>query len=183
MQGIRLTVFVLFATTGCVAGPVLNDNEVSNTVRIRTGDGGVIETQASEGSAVQEYGIAAPLSKAWAALPDVFEQMGFEPTRGDPRGRILGFENVRMRRIDGDRPSRYLDCGQGVTGANADSYDIYLSLLAQIVPSAEGSRLRVRTMATARNAAHGGVSVNCATNGRLEARVAEVLNAGLAGQG
>lgn len=179
MQGIRPLVLIFLAAAGCASDPALRDNEVSSTVRIQTGDGQVMETATSEGAAVREFPITAQVAEAWNALPSAFESMGFEPTRGDRRGRILGFENVRLRRINGNRPSRYLDCGQGVTGPNADSYDVFLSLLAQVAPSAEGATLRVRTLASAQNSAHGGNAVRCGTNGRLEEDLADALRSAL----
>lgn len=157
------------------SGPELRSNETSATVRISTGDGRTMQTEANEGSRIASFPIAASVADAWASLPAAYEALGFEVNSGDPRGRILGVENVRLRRIDGTRPSNYLECGQGPVGANADQYDVYFSMLAQVMRAAEGSTLNVRILANARNAAHGGVGVTCATKGTIEERLAEEL--------
>lgn len=182
MKPHAVTVLSLLVAAGCAA-PVasLDTNEQSSSVRIQTGDGWTLETATSQGSAVREYALDSSVVEAWNALPEVFAEMGFELDRADRRARIIGFEGLRLRRIDGERPSRYYDCGQGVTGPNADAYDVYLSVLAQVVPSTDGSNLRVRTMAYAENAAHGNPAIGCGTNGRLEERIAEAVRGKLAG--
>lgn len=137
--------------------------------------GGVLSVQGTRTSGVVSGQFAADASRVWAALPAAYQAIGLEPNRADPNGRILGLENVRVLRIHGRRLSTFLDCGRGVAGPNADTYEITLRMMTQVVPAGEGSEAHVQVEAVARNRGTGGSQASCRTTGDLEERMIEVL--------
>lgn len=177
---------LLWVVAGCASSATsearFGNDRYRETVRITGGDGQVMTTEVGRGGTTVRSIIPAPVNDVWAQLPAAYEAMALEINSADPRARILGFENLRTKSIDGSRPSRFLDCGQGVTGANADAYDINLSMLAQVLPTEDGrSEVHVMVEAVARNLAHGGAVIGCGSNGRLEERLFEVVQGLLSG--
>ena len=96
-------------------------------------------------------------------------------------------EHVRAevsRRIGGEPISKYLNCGRGFSGNNADFYRLRLAIAAWPFPlDGEPKELRIATIASGRDPAGSRSSYGaCASNGKLEerlwARVVELLEAG-----
>ena len=96
-------------------------------------------------------------------------------------------EHVRAevsRRIGGEPISKYLNCGRGFSGNNADFYRLRLAIAAWPFPlEGEPKELRIATIASGRDPAGSRSSYGaCASNGKLEerlwARVVELLEAG-----
>lgn len=80
--------------------------------------------------ATPEYG--------WSRLPAIFEELGIEVTYSNPATFTMGTRSSRVRRIGGERLSRYLECGYGSTAQPyADQYEVTLGLriLTLITPS------------------------------------------------
>jgi hypothetical protein len=115
-------------------------------------------------------------------LPGVFEELGVPVTLVDRRARMLGTRDSRVRRIGEARPSRYLDCGSGLAGQYANIYDVYLTVVTQLLPAAEGGlEVRSQLEAAAKDAAHSNNPVRCTSKGVLEAEIVEKLRARLGG--
>lgn len=121
--------------------------------------------------------LAAP-DKVWAALPAVYESLGMKPTSRDDQTMVTGVQNlVVRRRLGGEALSRALDCGLDVLGANADNFEVHLTVMSLVRPtSPSGSALDTRVSAWA---APNGLSttVQCGSTGRLEDRIAKSVQA------
>src|SRR5690606_40865365 len=78
------------------------------------------------------------------ALP-IYESLGIPITRVDATSHIIGNEGLKVRRRLGDAPlTRYLDCGSGQGGPNADTYEVHLAVLTEAreaAPDRESTRL------------------------------------------
>jgi len=82
-----------------------------------------------------------------------------------------------MRRLGKEALSVYLRCGEGLTGPNADSYVVYLSVAGFVKPAAD-NQLTVAVLVTAHaiDLPNGRNEVMyCHTTGRLEDRVGKAV--------
>lgn len=134
----------------------------------------------------QAYATAlpAPPERAWAELPAVYAQLEIPLDHADAAARRLGNEGWLARRIEGERLSEYVDCGEGPLGApHADRYEVRLAVASRVVPSGSASTIETTVAGTARDRAVSGGSLPCFSTGTLEARIAALLQLRLMGAG
>lgn len=121
--------------------------------------------------------VPAAVDSVWEVLPRVYEQLGI-PEPGEDRARMtFGSQAFRARRVEGERLSRYIDCGMGPTAVpNADSYQVALTVLTTLSRAGDGGT-EVTTMvdANARPRAVAGNPIHCQSKGVLEMRVAQLV--------
>lgn len=126
--------------------------------------------------------VAAAPEVVWSAL--LAEQAALELPVNlvDAGRRVTGVQEVRLRRIAGRRPSLFIDCGRGLNGEYANVYDVYLTLISEVIadPEEGGSQLRTRLEAQALDAAHGNAPIRCTSWRRLERSLAEAVRARIA---
>lgn len=171
-----LTVGVLLLLAGCGATTLqdLDENRAPQTITL---NGRTYRATGNEayGASNREFPIPLSAERLWSALPPVFEELRLEPNRVDARNMILGIENVRLNRVAGQRPSRFVECGQSVGGSLADTQELTFTLLTQVANAGEeGSVLRVVVNSSVRNRNHGGGVTQCRTKGELENLVAAI---------
>jgi hypothetical protein len=112
-------------------------------------------------------------------MPAVYQGLNIPVGTIDQNSRVIGNRRIQTNsgRIAGGRASLHLNCGSTGLGAPiADSYQVDLSVLTQIVPAASGST-QVQTSVDA-NATQRGVSsapVRCASTGRLEQQIVAAI--------
>ena len=107
----------------------------------------------------------------FAALPGVLADLGLAPKAMVTEGRTLGIKKHRLVRRLGKHPiSRFLSCGDGLTGPNADSYYVYLDMRLELGPlPANQTALEMFVAAEAVNVPDGqNVRVGCASTGVFE---------------
>ena len=141
-----------------------------------------VAPSAAEASGAQ---IDAPPGAAWVGLIQAWEILKITPDQVNSDGYLLSVDNARFRRQLGGKPmSRYLDCGMGQLGANADAYEVSMSVRSQL-RAAEGGKTEILSVvtATARSAVTSNSSVQCASSGELEKRIAELAKERAAGTG
>ena len=115
----------------CSGTPSMRSGGREATVSVGGEGGGTlrVRNEVESSSAI----IGLPIDKVWAALPAAFDSLGVTVTSRDPVKRIMGTEGIKVRqRIGGVPLSRYFDCGTTQIGANADSYEVMLMLMAQL---------------------------------------------------
>lgn len=117
----------------------------------------------------------APTQEAFRVTAAVIEtELKIELKLRDSTAGIVGnLEMVKMRSLGRSPLSHYVSCGQGLTGANADSYRVFLALVAFVdtVPD-KGTRLGVSLAAAAQDVQ--GTSkqpVRCGSTGALELQI------------
>ena len=118
----------------------------------------------------------------WRSLPAVFDSLGIPVANLDAPKRTMGNSSFKIRgRLKNVPLSRYIDCGTSTQiGPNADSYDVNLSLLAEVRPADGGASSLVtifEAVAKPANFAQG--YSQCATKGTLESRFVDLVNAQL----
>jgi hypothetical protein len=126
---------------------------------------------------VSEHKLLVPADAAWAAFPTVFGKLGLDPNIIDSKQMIFGNAGATYRHtIAGQRLSHFIECGNMLGVSTADSYDVWIRLIAQVLPVDGGiSRVRVELEAKAKATDRPGGSVSCSSNGALEARIAKML--------
>ena len=127
--------------------------------------------------------VGVPWRLVWGALEDAYAEMEVEVTYADPATRQMGNTGYRVRRIEGQRVSTYLDCGMGLTGPNADNYDVTLSIMTRLDPATgDSTRIETTVDGSAKARATSGNSVHCRSRGELELRVAAHIQRMLLGE-
>lgn len=128
--------------------------------------------------------IAAPADQVWAALPEVFTELGLDQAGVlDETGRVYGTQPTTVRRrLAGVGLSRILDCGARAGIQNADSYSVTIAIRTQVQPNgAAGSYIRTELDAHGRAPGSSDVSVRCGTTNELERRIERLVKARIAG--
>ena len=129
-----------------------------------------------------EQTVAATPVQVWAVLRSVFDQLEIEATEVDPRQRIMGNQRFRPRRIAGERPSTYLECGRDYGGAYADTRDLTMSFGVQLFGGPTGGTIVASVVSgSTRPRGVSGDALPCQSKGTLEARLFEVILERLAG--
>ena len=122
--------------------------------------------------------IPAPPDAAFEALAEVYQEIGIEIAGIDAAARALNNPDLRIsRRLGGERLSRYLSCGSGLTGAFADRFRIQMNILSQVTPGPEGTSV-LNTTIQAFGVNPEGTSntrVPCGSTYQLEYRIAEMV--------
>ena len=170
-----LAAFTLSACASSSSNPETVSQPV--TMRARTNSGSItVATTAVNAANVSA--IAAPPAAVWQTLPAVFAALRVPVTTLVTNDMLIGNYRVRVRRELGAAPlSTYLSCGSGSGGQNADTYDVTLTLLTQVLAGSAASASRVVTTveANAVSASFGGSPVACTTTGDLETRIADMI--------
>ena len=117
--------------------------------------------------------LPAPPNRVFEALAAVYKDLDIPIATNDPAsGRVGNTDFWKSRRGGGQPISTYLNCGDSITGAAADNYRVYISLLSAVTPDGTGSVLETAFTATARNMEGTTADrVACGTTGRLEERI------------
>ncbi len=127
--------------------------------------------------------VVAPRDSAWKALSEVLKGFDIAVSYSDPAaGEIGTIKSKIMRRLGKEPLSSYLRCGEGLTGPNADSYVVYLSLAGFVKPAADG-QTTIATLLTAQaiDLPNGRNDVmDCTTTGRLESKIGKAVQIRLA---
>ena len=133
-------------------------------------------TMVPEGS-TSSHVAAAGIDEVWAVLQVVYDEVGIPLEVVNRPGRYMGNPDFAPRRIGGQRLSRFLDCGYGVTATpRADDYRVNMGVITRI-STAEGGGTSVVTELVA-NAEARDVSaapVQCSSKGRLETTIIEMI--------
>ena len=119
--------------------------------------------------------IPASPDAVWEALIQVYGDLGIEIAGMDPRSRALNNPDLRIsRRLGGERLSKYLSCGSGLTGAFADRFRVQMNILSSVTPAPDGTSI-LNTTIQAFGVNPEGTSntrVPCGSTYQLEYRIA-----------
>lgn len=118
----------------------------------------------------------------WRILPSVFDSIGVPLTTIDQGRKQIGNAGYKIRnRLGKVSLSRYLDCGNTQIGPNADSYDVFLSVLTTVnAEGASGSTITTSVDAQSRPITYNQAYSRCSSKGGIEIRIAELVKARLA---
>ena len=155
---------------------------VRQTTSVTTGGGGNIDLVSYADDRPSSHVLQATPEQVWAVLPSVYDQLKVKPETVDASARLIGNRRIVANgKIAGSRASDFLECGTSVGGPIADSYQINLSLTTEVALGQAGmSELRTSVQGTATQRGVSGAPVRCATTGRLEQRIANLVRMQLA---
>ena len=142
--------------------------------------GARVTVTGSDGSSVHVIPFAP--DQVWRMLPIVFDSLGIPIGTLDPAKRTIGNAGFKVRsRLKNTPLSRFIDCGNSTQiGPNADSYEVNLTLLAEVRPGDAGAtNLTTAFQAVARPTNFAQAYSQCSSKGVLETRFIEILNARL----
>lgn len=126
------------------------------------------------------FNIRGNRDSIFTAIETVFTELKLPVETRNARYSLLNNLNADVSRRLGDQPlSRYLDCGRGFSGSNADFYRITLAISAWVEPaSGEPQRLMVAIAASGRDPAGSRSAYSqCTSRGALEKRIADRVQA------
>ena len=114
-------------------------------------------------------------------LPSVFDSVAIPITTLDPAHKTIGNSGYKIRqRLGKVTLSRYLDCGNTQIGPNADSYDVFLSVITTVTPEGKsGATLTTAVDAQARPVSFNQAYSHCSSKGGIEMRIADLVTARL----
>lgn len=122
------------------------------------------------------YPIAGNRDAIYTALTQVFAELKIPVQASNPKAGMLNNLNADIaRRLGGEALSRYLDCGRGFSGPNADYYRITLAVSAWVEPATgDPKQLMVAIAASGRDpSGTRSYYSQCTSRGALEKRIAE----------
>jgi len=123
--------------------------------------------------ATSEQAVAAPANDVWAALVSTYESLEI-PVTELAGARTVENRGFAVRRIAGQRMSRFFDCGSNVTGEIADSYRVTVSIRSSVEATSLTSSMvftELDAVATARDTRSG--ELHCSSKGALERLIGE----------
>lgn len=171
----HVTALALCTVGACSSGspaPVPNTAAMptGETVRVSSETVGTIALSSNTDVNEVKSSVAAAPRTVFEALTDVYRTLGIPVTAVDSKNLALGNTGANLRhRLGKTMLSRYLDCGRTQTAPNADTYDIYLSVITRVKDDgAGGSRLGTVVQALARPMTNSGNYSRCESLGRLE---------------
>jgi hypothetical protein len=119
------------------------------------------------------YSIEAPPDKVYQALIVAYGDLGIPATIVNPKDGLVAVTNRWVIRTLGDsRLSRYLSCGESMTGPRADQDRVVISVISWAKPDGAGStRIETRIVAMANDTGGSNVRMPCTTTGQLESEL------------
>ena len=125
--------------------------------------------------------VAFPIERVWDVLRSAYDSLPIPVTTIDQANRVIGNPDVKARRRLGDVGlSRYINCGNTLGSANAEAYEVRLSVLTTARPDATGGTTIMTTVdARARPITVSAEYTGCTSTGALEARVVDLVKARL----
>jgi hypothetical protein len=165
---------------GSVTPGTMHDEEVTHIAF----EGSSLDIAWTRDRGVSEHKLLIPADQAYAAFPTVLGELGIEPNVVVTKDMVFGNAGATYRHtLAKERLSHYFDCGSMLGVSTADTYEMWIRIIAQVVPADGGlSKVRVEVVATAKATDRPGGNVRCESNGRLEQRIAKMLQEGAAGK-
>ena len=163
----------------CASGTPALDG---STTRVRQSthvlfEGGSITVEMQADDRVVETPLDVPPERAWAVLPAVYAALGLPVTTMVTDARLIGTQGAQApKRLGGAPLSRAVSCGVGAFGQdNVDHYEVTLLALSDVKPREGGSLLRTLVRGSARAPGTSDAAVRCASRGRIEQRVGQLV--------
>jgi hypothetical protein len=116
-------------------------------------------------------------ARAWPALLQTYASFGVPLQGADAPSRVVATQYLHVHgTFAGERMTRWIDCGNSITGEIASNYEVTLRFATVIDTSIAGrSVLRTAVTATAVATGSGSTPVECVTRGALEKRIAALV--------
>ena len=163
---------------GSVLLPVLAAAAVAQPYKARVRLPGFAQIIAMDTIAVRTDVPASRLEVFQVAAAAIETEFKIElKIRDSTAGLVGNMELVKLRTLGRSPMSRYVSCGSGMTGPNADSYRIYLAIIAMVDSIApDKTRLGVALAAAAQDLQGSSKQpIACGSTGALEGQVRRLV--------
>lgn len=168
---------LLLACACASSGPATGIGRSASTT-VSVGSAGEVRLAPRDGPNVNT--LDAAVDRVWKVLPAAFDSVGVPVSRIDVAGKSIGNEGFKIRQRLGKVPlSRYVDCGTTQIGPNADSYDVFMTLIVQLMPAGTATKVFTTFEASARPLAFSQEYSRCTSRGSLESRLLGAIRAQL----
>lgn len=164
---------LVVVVAGCGAtGAVTQGYQQEHT--IVDAPGGRYDLLLSRENVLSSDTLVLPTAQAWKGLVETYASFGVPLQGADGEHYMIATQPFHVHvSFAGERLSRWLDCGQSLTGDNATSYLVTLRLGSLIDTSVAGrSVVRTAVSASAVSPGSGTTPVECSSRGALEKRIA-----------
>lgn len=164
---------------GCASSPGTVGSTRPTTQDISTGGiGGTSRLTVTSSSGPTTMAMEFAPDQIWKVLPAVFDSIGVPVNHLDPASKTIGNDGFKARqRLGNTRMSLYFDCGTTQIGPNADSYDMYITVLVKVQPAGSASRLVANIEASSRPITFSQAYSRCNSRGKLEERIGDLIRA------
>jgi len=154
------------ATTS-TPGPIVVNDERDAVLSAAMGERVISNDQAIYAS------VAAPPDKVHQALIVAYSDLGVPASVINPKDGLVAALNRRaFARLGNERLSRYVSCGDSMTGPRADQDRVVLSVISWAKPDGTGNtRIESRIVGNAMDSGGTGTRMPCTTTGELESRI------------
>ncbi len=163
------------------AAPLSAQGPVTQPIVVETPTG-ALQFNVTTTANVQQVVLPAPLARAWASLPAVYQALGVPLTVSDSTHFLLGTVAQRLRRIGGRGLSTLFDC-PGAYENLAATGEVQVTLRTQLLPEGDSASRAYTEIAAVGRSRTGGQRVLCSSRGQLEALVREKLLAAVGADG
>jgi hypothetical protein len=138
------------------------------------------QTVVSADQSIYDSMDAAP-EKVYQALILAYSELGVPATIINPKeGLVAALKRRAFNRLGNERLSRYVSCGDSITGPRADQDRIELSVISWARPDGRGkTRVETRIVGTAFDSGGTGLKMPCTTTGTLESRLHKAVRGSL----
>jgi hypothetical protein len=176
---LRLSFLMLFAI-GC-AGANTNaappPQPSTELIKIQVGPQTLTLTRDHEISTIE---LPASRDRVWKAVVAAHETLGLAMSSLDNNAGVAVYVHQRSHLLDGNRLSKYIDCGTTIYGDRTDSYAVTVRVTATVESRGPNTTaVHSGVNAWARDPQTSSDAVACSSTGLLEQRIAELIAAGL----
>lgn len=168
--GLLVATAVVVAGAACASTPASGGSTVvSDPSAIVTSDARGRQITISHDGAVADS-VPTTADSAFQALVRAYGELGIGTPLLDLRGRRVGDPRMTASRtFKGSPLSRFLSCGEGITGPRANNDRIMFSVVSESKPRpGGGALLETRVTAVAVDTGGRGGQAQCTTTGELE---------------
>lgn len=169
-------VLAVLALVGCSSGggtkaptpgPIIVNDERDAVLSAAMG-----ERVISDDQSIYES-VAAPPDKVYQALIVAYSEVGIPASIINPKDGLVAALNRRaFNRLGTERLSRYVSCGDSMTGPRADQDRVMLSVISWAKPDGTGNtRIESRIVGHATDSGGTSQRMPCTSTGQLESRI------------
>ena len=173
---------ILVSVTACAtSGPGARQESDERVIVSGDATGTVADVRITREDYVPSAVLDAPRAKVWELLPAVYQELGLpEPGADRSTWTVAVVDHRTSRRIGNMRMSTLISCGSDLTGQNADTHRIRMTVRTWLEAEGEGTIARTRVEATASSTEGRASVISCTSRGELENRIAVTLGVHLA---
>jgi len=175
----RYVIAGLAIVTACTPHPATDDTAAPRVQTVRA-EGMKGSFRVSGVTDASTTALSTSPVDAFQFLPLAYDSLSIPRTWVEPKQFLVSSQGFKVRARLGKTPlSRYIDCGSTQIGANADSYDVFMTVTSRLTANGAGSTLSTTVEAASRPLSFSQDYSRCSSRGELEKRIGAIVKAAL----